>query len=161
MNNHVFLIPDDFDPPAIFETPDFTFRKLTYFDAEMDYKAVMSSIEIIKKTRGGNWPDPSLTFVDDQIDLAWHQREFENRTSFAYMIVNPENTECLGCFYIYPPGFRSPLSKNASVDVSFWVSQAAYDKGLYRPVYKTLYKWLETAWPFKDTCYTNLELPHD
>jgi hypothetical protein len=36
--------------------------------------AVMSSIDVIKKTRGGDWPTSDLTFEDDLIDLAWPAR---------------------------------------------------------------------------------------
>ena len=77
------LVPEKFKAPEQMDTPDFRIRKLTYKDAKLDYEAVMSSIDIIKATRGGDWPTKKLSFEDDQIDLAWHQREFENATSFG------------------------------------------------------------------------------
>lgn len=153
------LIPDSFEVPEKLETPDFIIRKLMFDDAELDYKAVMSSIDIIKKTRGGNWPTADLSFKDDQIDLAWHQREFEHRTSFAYTVMSLDENECLGCLYLYPPGYRSEETKDAEVDVSFWVTQKAYDQDLYPILYKTLYNWLESTWPFKIVAYSNKELP--
>src|SRR3989344_5204653 len=130
------LIPDSFQIPEKFETPEFTIRKLCFRDAELDYKAVMSSVDIIKKTRGGNWPSPDLSFEDDQIDLGWHQRDFENRNSFAYTAMSPNDKECLGCVYLYPPGHRSEKSKNADIDVSFWVTQETYDRGLYKKLHE-------------------------
>jgi len=153
------LIPDNFEVPEKLETPNFIIRKLTFRDAKLDYEAVMSSIDIIHQTRGGNWPDINLTFEDDQIDLAWHQREFENRTSFAYTVMNLDESECLGCLYLYQPGHRNESSKDADVDVSFWVTQRAYDQGLYKVLYETLDNWLKTTWPFKKIVYTNKELP--
>ena len=54
------LVPEDFQIPESLETPEFTIRKLCFSDADLDYKAVMSSIDIIKKTRGGDWPSPDL-----------------------------------------------------------------------------------------------------
>lgn len=152
------LVPDSFKVPEKLETSDFIVRKLRFSDAELDYQAVMSSIDIIKKTRGGAWPDSSLSFVDDQIDLAWHQREFENRTSFAYTVMSLKEDECLGCLYLYPPGYRNESSKDADVDVSFWVTQEAYSRGLYKIVYKVLDKWLKSTWPFKKITYTNNEI---
>lgn len=119
----------------------------------------MSSIDIIQKTRGGNWPTHALTLEDDLIDLCWHQREFEHRSSFAFTVMSPDERKFLGCLYLYPPGYRSENSKNADVDVSFWVSQEAYDNGLYPVLYKTLDKWLKTSWPFKKIIYTNTNLP--
>jgi hypothetical protein len=152
------LVPDSFTVPEKLETPDFRIRKLRYHDAELDYEAVMSSIDIIQKTRGGDWPTTELTYEDDQIDLAWHQREFENRTSFAYTVMSLDETECLGCLYLYQPGWRGEKTKDADVDVSFWVTQAAYDKGLYPVLYRTIDDWLKT-WPFKKITYSNEVIP--
>lgn len=153
------LVSDSFQVPEKLQQQEFIIRKLMFDDAELDYKAVMSSINIIKQTRGGNWPSPDLSFKDDQIDLAWHQREFENRTSFAYTVMSSDEKECFGCLYLYPPGYRNEASKDADVDVSFWVTQKAYDKGLYLTLYKTLDTWLKSSWPFKKVVYTNVELP--
>jgi hypothetical protein len=153
------FVPNDFQIPEKLETTNFIIRKLCFKDAELDYKAVMSSIDIIHKTRGGKWPSLDLSFVDDQIDLGWHQREFENRTSFAYTVMSVDEKECLGCLYLYPPGYRNESSKAADVDVSFWVTQTAYDKGLYSVLYKTLDHWLNSKWPFKKIAYTNKTIP--
>ena len=156
---HKQFVPNDFQVPEKFEVPEFVIRKLCFSDVELDYKAVMSSIDLIKKTRGGSWPSPDLSFVEDQIDLGWHQREFENKTSFAFTVMSVDGKECLGCLYLYPPGYRDENSKDADVDVSFWVTQTAYDKGLYAILYKTLDTWLKSNWPFKNIVYTNIEIP--
>ncbi len=150
-------IPDTFQAPDNIKTDYFLFRKLCFLDARLDYDAVMSSIDIIHQTRGGTWPDDKLTYLDDQIDLGWHQREFENRSSFAYTIMTLDEIKCLGCAYLYPPGFRSEMSENADVDVSFWVTQDAYDQGMYPIVYKFLQEFL-SEWPFKKIVFTNKNL---
>lgn len=49
--------------------------------------------------------------------------------------------------------------KDAEVDASFWVTQKAYDQGLYPILYKTLDGWLKSTWPFKIVAYSNKELP--
>lgn len=152
------LVPNTFEVPQQLVHPSFVARKLCARDTFLDYMAVMSSIEIIRKTRGGNWPSPDLTFEDDMIDLSWHQREFENRSSFAYTVMNPDQTECLGCFYLYPAGFRGETPANCDVDVSFWVTEKAYDAGLYTELHDTLKKWLEEKWPFKKPFWSNKEL---
>lgn len=150
----------DFKVPLRLETPDFIIRKLTARDVYLDYLAVMSSIAAIKKQRGGSWPDPSLTFEDDLIDLAWHQREFENRSSFAYTVESKDGSECLGCLYFYEPGTRKTPPAGADVDLSFWVTQKAYDAGLYLILYNTLKEWLK-VWPFKNVFWSNSELPEE
>jgi hypothetical protein len=152
------LVPASFNKPEKLEAPEFRVRKLTFRDAELDYKAVMSNIDIIRRTRGGDWPTAELTFEDDQIDLAWHQREFERRTSFAYSVMSLDETECLGCVYLYPPGFRGKASEGAEVDVSFWVVQGAYDRGLYTALFAAIRRWL-ADWPFQNIAYTNKVVP--
>jgi len=153
------LVRDSYVPPERLVTPLFVCRKLCFADAEIDYRAVMSSIEVIQKTRGGDWPTPDLSLEDNRIDLAWHQREFENKSSFAFIVLTPDEKTSLGCFYFYQPGFRDADSRKGDVDVSFWVTQEAYDAGLYEVLYKTIREWLESSWPFSQPIYTNVMLP--
>lgn len=153
------IIPETFTPPAQLVHPQFIARKLCARDVDLDYAAVMSSIDIIRQTRGGNWPTADLTHEDDLIDLSWHQREFENGSSFAYTVMNLEETECLGCFYLYRPGFRAEAPAGADIDVSFWVTQKAYDAGLYPVLYTALKDWLTKEWPFKQVFWSNYQLP--
>jgi hypothetical protein len=153
------LVPDTFKVPEKLEHPKFLIRKLCARDVYLDYMAVMSSIEVIKKTLGGDWPTSDLTFEDDLIDLAWHQREFEHKSSFAYTVMNNDETECLGCLYFFPAGTRGEAPKDAEVDVSFWVTQKGYNEGLYPILYTAIDEWLKSMWPFKDIHYTNAELP--
>ena len=120
----------------------------------------MSSIDLIKKTFGArSWPQASLTIEDDLIDLAWHQREFERRSSFAYTVMNPDESECLGCLYLMPPHFRVDTPEGTDVRVGFWVTPSSYERGLYAELYQTLKRWLEKDWPFKKLHWTNIEIP--
>jgi len=63
------FVPNDFNPPKLIKD-SYIARKLTAKDVELDYKAVMSSQDIIHKLRGGKWPTPELTIEDDLIDLS-------------------------------------------------------------------------------------------
>ena len=155
------FVPIDFKVPERLETPHFTIRKLCARDVYLDYLAVMSSIDLIKKTYGGSsWPQPDLTIEDDLIDLAWHQREFERHASFAYTVMKPDESECLGCLYLIPPHYRSDTPADIDARVSFWVTPPAYERGLYTELYQTLKHWLETDWPFKNLHWTNVEIPN-
>lgn len=154
------FIPKDFKVPERAETDSFIIRKLCAKDAYLDYIAVMSSIEIIKQTRGGSWPYPELTFEDDLIDLAWHQREFEGGRSFALTVMNLDESACLGCVYIYPPGFRSEVAQEYDADISFWVTQKMYDSGFYNELYFFLKEWIKDKWPFTNPLWSNTVLPN-
>ncbi len=138
-------IPEGFIAPNI-EKNDYRARKLSAKDVYLDYLAVMSSLKIIKKTRGGRWPTKDLSFEDDLIDLCWHQREFENQTSFAYTVMNNDETKCLGCFYLYPIGFRTSLNsenKEYNVDVSWWVIPEMYAAGFYKTLFNDVQLFLK------------------
>jgi hypothetical protein len=153
------VLSDSFEVPREFSTPDFFIRPLLFGDVDADYAAVMSSIDIIKSTRGGaNWPDPAMTHEQDHRDLGWHDMEFENRSSFAYVALSSNKEEYLGCFYFYPPGTRGEKSENADVDVSFWVTQNAYDKGYYPKLYGAIKAFLK-QWPWKNVSFTNEVIP--
>lgn len=156
----VKFIPDNFNPPKRIQLGEFVLRTLSYKDAEVDYQAVMSSIDVIKKTRGGDWPTKDLTLEDNKIDLAWHQREFEFKSSFAYCVWDLKEEKYLGCLYFYPAGFRGRTTDGADVDISFWVTQKSYDMGLYPKLYKELRAWVKEEWPFKKPYWSNKELPN-
>lgn len=151
-------LPKEFKVPDNVKTEDFLFRKLTTRDVYLDYIAVMSSIDVIRRTRGGSWPTTDYTFEDDLINLGWHQREFENRSSFTYTVFTTDNETCLGCFYFYNPGFREEIDTAYDVDISFWVTQEAYNKGLYKKLYTELKNFI-VGWPFKNPYFSNDIIP--
>lgn len=149
------FVPPTFLAPEQRKLAEFGFYKLSARHVYLDYVAVMSSIDLIRKTRGGSWPTPELTFEDNLIDLAWHQREFEHQHSFAFTILSPDATTCLGCLYFYPPNFRKAAPQGAQVDVSFWVTQKAYEMGLFGKVKEAIETWLKEAWPWQSHFWSN------
>ncbi len=154
-----FVLPTDFQPPTELKYEDLTAKPLTREDLAADLEGVNSSISIIQQTRGGSWPEEELEEDFDLLDLAWHEREFRDRTSFAYVIYN-SNKEYVGCFYLYPMGLRTPLTEETlsyDVDASWWVTQKAYDNGYYKKLQVALQSWLEESFPFSNVYYSNKE----
>ncbi len=150
----------NFQPKEKVESEDFIIRKLTAADAKIDYEAVMGSMEAIKQQRGGSWPTPELSYEDDWLDLAWHQREFETNGSFAFVVTNKGGDKELGCVYFYPPGH--PMNStganapdDADVIVNMWVTNEAYKDGLYPKLWRFIEQWLKTDWPFKNPYFSN------
>ncbi len=155
------FVPKDFNPKNL-EKEKYTARKLTARDVYPDFIAVMSSMDIIHLTRGGKWPTPDITIEEDLIDLSWHQREFEFKTSFAFTVMNKDESECLGCIYFYPP--KTGMSDAASTDgyevnVSWWITQKFYDLGMYDEVCRDIRDWVDKDWPFKRVFFANKQLP--
>jgi hypothetical protein len=100
--------------PARHALGEFTLKALSIHDLERDFSAVMeSAVEIKAAHPGSSWPD-GLTKEKNLIDLAWHQREFEARRSFAW-VIEDSNGAYLGCLYVYPS-----ISGEKSADVVWW-----------------------------------------
>jgi hypothetical protein len=93
----------------------FKLNALSIKDLDRDYEAVMASAAEIKTANANSlWPPDDLTREDNMIDLAWHQKEFAARRSFAWA-VEDDSGSYLGCAYVHP----SIAGENAA-DVAWW-----------------------------------------
>ena len=152
------LVPAGFVVPSEYVLDDFRLRTLTIHDVVKDYDAVMTSRETIQGVFGpeSDWPTADLSLEQDLIDLAWHQKEFQNRTSFAYTVMSLDETCCLGCVYIYP----APR-EDYDAQVILWVRQSALVSGLEAKVLNTLKTWMATVWPFERVGFPGREISWD
>jgi hypothetical protein len=156
-----FTLPTGYKPPAKLIYEDLVARPLTKDDVEDDLIAVNDSIEVIRKTRGGLWPGGMLDKSFDFLDLAWHQREFRDNSSYAYVVYDTSDTY-IGCFYLYPLGVRTTLNLerlSCDVDASWWVTTGAFGQGYYKKLHRALRQWLNNEFPFKEVYYSNKEIP--
>lgn len=126
--------------PIVHALGGVTLRALSVHDLERDFSAVMESAADIKAANpGSSWPD-GLTMEKNLIDLAWHQREFEARRSFAWVIEDAGGSY-LGCLYVYP----SIAGEHAADVVWWWRSGTTVDKPGFREL---LEEWLAgDPWP--------------
>ena len=81
------FVPPEFVVPFELSTDQFKLRMLSIDDVEADFEAVMTSAARVSQV----WPDSGwpegLTLHQNLIDLGWHEKEFQNRSSFAYTVV--------------------------------------------------------------------------
>ncbi len=130
---------------------------LTVNDVVKDYDAVMTSIEHLRKTMpfgpDHQWPTIGLTFEQDLIDLGWHQKEFQKKTSFAYTVMSLDEKTCLGCVYIYP----SPNVEH-DAEIVMWVRQSEVKNGLDNHLFGAVKQWIRTRWPFKNPGYPGRDI---
>jgi len=143
------LVPEDFDVPEILETQRMRLRPLTINDAVKDYEAVMTSEERLRTVfdPGSDWP-LGLTLEQDIIELGWHQTEFQLRTSFAYTVVSLDESEVLGCIYIYPT-----RKSDYDAEITMWVRQSRVEEGLDEHLFETVESWIENFWPLENPAY--------
>ena len=152
------LVPPDFKIPEVLETDKFRLRMLTINDVVKDYDAVMTSIDHLKGIFGprSKWPSPDLSFEQDLIDLGWHQKEFQTRSSFAYTVMNLDESQCLGCMYIVPTD-----KEDYDCEVYMWVRKSAFDEGLDQALFKTVKDWIKDKWPFEKVAYPGRDIEWD
>ena len=154
------VVPADFIAPQELQFEDIVARPLTRGDLIADMEAVNSSLETIRRTRGGSWPAEPVSEEFDLLDLAWHEREFRDGSSFAY-VVHETTGRYIGCFYLYGLGHRTQLTDvllEYQVDASWWVTETAYQEGYYSKLHHALEAWLQGEFGFSKIYYSNVEL---
>ena len=127
------------------ETKRFHLRSITIHDAFKDYDAVMSSREHLWKRFGEiwGWPPPNMTIEQNIIDLGWHQKEFQLRSSFDYAVMELDESRLLGCIYIDPPE-----AEEIDADIWYWARQSELQSGLESELESFIPDWLVQDWPF-------------
>ena len=154
-------LPAGFVAPERLSHGDIEAIALSREDLEDDLTGINESIELIQRTRGGGWPTGQVAGDYNYVDLVWHEQEFREGTSFAY-VVRDERGGYLGCCYLYPVGFRTPLSEELvrnDVDASWWVTREAYGHGYYDKLHRALRHWLAEDFPFNAPHFSNAEVP--
>jgi hypothetical protein len=150
------FVPADFTAPEKLETHEFRLRMLSVNGVVKDYDAVMSSAEHCKTLwPGERWPE-GLTLEQNLIDLGWHQKEFQIRSSFAYTVVNLSGSIVLGCVYVLPTRKRGH-----DAEVYFWARQSELAGGLEDRLCTTVKDWIARAWPFKAPAFPGRDVAWD
>jgi hypothetical protein len=156
-------VPHGWTAPTELTYEDVRAIALTREQLHDDVTGINASLDLIRQTRGGMWPTEAVTLDFNYVDLVWHECEFREGDSFTYALYE-DGDHYLGCCYLYPLGRRAPLTEDLvrfDVDVSWWVTPDAYERGYYAKVYRALQKWVSTAFPFPNVHYSNAEIPSD
>ena len=145
----------------------FLIRPLRATDVELDYAAVMESKEMLRLWEQSTWPADDFTLAGNLKDLQRHEREHINREAFTYTVMNPTETECLGCIYIYPRTVRWLARREATsvgdagwtnyeAVIQFWVRTSQLAEGMDRQLLDVLRPWFAQEWAFEGHLfYTN------
>lgn len=149
------FVPVDFEVPERYEGEGFSIRPLHISDAVIDYDAVMTSIGSIRDSywRAPGWPQDDLTLMPNLVDLGWHTKERQFRTSFAYIPVTPDERVELGCIYIDPS-----VKADFDADVQMWVRESERARGFDEQLYATVRTWIERDWPFERVAFPGREI---
>lgn len=154
-------LPAGFAAPTRLAYEDIVATALNRAHLREDVAGINASLDLINRTRGGGWPTEAVTEEGNYIDLVWHECEFREGYSFGYA-VHTDAGEYLGCCYFYPLGKRTPLSEALArhdVDVSWWVTPSAYERGYYEKLYRALQRWGTVDFPFASLHFSNRLIP--
>jgi hypothetical protein len=153
-------LPAGWVPPGQLDYDDIRATAISRAHLHDDVRGINASIELIRRTRGGSWPAGPVSADFNYVDLVWHECEFREGSSFTYAVYDSQD-QYLGCCYLYPVGGRTPLTgelHSYDVDVSWWVTPDAYERGYYIKLYAALRHWTEIAFPFSKAYYSNAEI---
>jgi hypothetical protein len=148
---------DDFQAPEELRTDEFLLRPIRAFDAELDYEAVMESKEFLRQWEQSSWPEDDFTVEGNREDLAKLERHHADGESFTYTTMNPTETQCLGCVYIFPTAARLfSRAQISAIDgawwsefeaaIYFWIRKSRLADKLDRRLLEALGPWLEHDW---------------
>ena len=84
-------LPAGYVPPAELAYDDIRARALSRADLDDDVRGVNASLELIRRTRGGDWPAEAVSREFDYVDLVWHEQEFREGSSFSYAVYDTGN----------------------------------------------------------------------
>ena len=132
----------DFTPPAPLRTERVRLEPLRPEVVELDYAAIMESRARLRAELrwGRGWPADDFTVDDNRKDLADHFAEFERRQAYAYTVLDPSGSRCLGCIYVEP--------WEGDARLAFWVIDDEVDTSLEAHLLAVLFDWFETEWLF-------------
>lgn len=143
------LVPAAFEVPAPLHTTLFELEPLGPEHNERDHDAWTSSVDHIRRTpgfAGRQWPGAPTDLQDNCQALLSHSRDAQQRTGFAYAVLEHSTRAYVGCVYFYPP--RSP---GYDVDVRSWVRADRAE--LDEPLHDAVLGWLQAAWPWQRLDY--------
>ncbi|KKQ93320.1 MAG: hypothetical protein UT18_C0022G0004 [candidate division CPR2 bacterium GW2011_GWC2_39_10] len=152
------FIDVNFEVPIALKTESFTLRPLSSEYAEMDYKAIMSSLERLQGTFGPSikWPSAELTLGENQSDLELHHDLFIKKEEFSYIILDPKERYSKGCIYLVPL-----LHPDYDVLIYSWVTAEEAKKNFHPILIETIKEWLQTSWPFKKPVFPGVTISWD
>jgi hypothetical protein len=151
-------LPSDFvHPEHVPLSSGHHLRPIRESDTAIDYPAVMESRDALWATfgRAWGWPEADMTFDEDRIELARHEREIRDHLSFNYAVLDHDETRLLGCVYIDPA-----TRVGADADISWWLVAGA-DADLEAELAELVPEWLAAAWPFAQPRFVGRDLSWD
>lgn len=136
-----------YEAPKQFKTNRVLMEPLAPIHADMDFQAAMSSREHLQQTLHWGWPSEDFTVEQNRKDLERHWQEFVNNEGYAYTVLKPDGSECLGCVYLSPAkeqNLPEPVAR-----LAMWVREDQLDGNLDKHLFDSVMRWIREDWPIE------------
>lgn len=155
-----FIHPDPI-PKNLFH-PQFCFQILHPRYVKLDFEALMSSKDFLRRWSQSEWPTDDFSLQENLSDLEWHYDEQVNKIAFTYTILDHSQSTCLGCLYIKPVSSIKNLQPQEekllmpfSHFCSHWVTDRIRGTDLNQKIFSAMIDWLITDWQFPGIFFTS------
>ncbi len=127
-------------PPLV--TTRFVTEPLDDKHAALDFTALMSCRSRLRdELQWGSWPPEDFTLESNRADLSRHNDEFKRGEAFAYTVLSPKRTRCLGCIYI------ERCVEIDGAQLAYWVIDEAIDMEEF--LVANVLEWMHKDWCFR------------
>lgn len=150
--------------PSELRTDEFKLRPITADDAALDYEAVMNTRESLRLWEQSTWPEDHFTVGDNRQDLTDMEERHNAHRAFSYTVLDPSDTECLGCVYVFPHN-ATFLEKSTVVAlgddmwaqtdavVYFWVRRSGMESSMDARLLESLRAWFRDEWQMSNVVF--------
>jgi len=154
--------------PDELRTEQFVLRPITADDAERDYAALMETRELLRLWEQSTWPADDFTVEANREDLIGLETRHREGRAFTYTVVDPADTEALGCVYVFPitanflaKATVTPTGERRWADVDavvyFWMRSSAMQLGLDAALLAAVRSWFREVWKTERTVFVTNE----
>lgn len=128
--------------PLAFEAEKYTLEPLHERCAALDFEALMSCrARLREELQWGEWPPADFTLEANRDDLRAHYEEFTRGEAFAYTVLKPDHSRCLGCVYI------ERCEEIEGAQLAYWVIDDALDRE--EELVIEMLAWIHEDWSIK------------
>ena len=161
------LYPEDKPVPEALENPEYTILPLTPKHNQLDYEAVMASLDYYRKFNPSDWSTAGFTLAQNFEELKQHAQDHQERTAFTLSAQTPNHDVSLGCIYVNTmhgllkwlkrPEEELKQTKNFECQVYLWTRPQCVESDLDQKILDGLSHWLENEWFFSKIYYQTYE----
>jgi RimJ/RimL family protein N-acetyltransferase len=139
----------DFTPPETLETERMLIEPLQPEHVELNYAAIMGSrFHLLHTLHWEDWPREDFSIAEHYQDVKNYWKLFQERSSYTYAVLSPDQKNFLGCIYMNQAGENG-------MSLSFWVIEEEVVTGLDRHLLHRVFDWIEQEWPFETVHVTH------